>query len=239
MIHYISKDVKESYNIVTIEVIGVGGTGSMIITRLARLNYAMIALGMNPIHVIAYDPKNVRHSNIGRQAFTPSDIGYNKAETMINKVNKAYGFHWMSRPKKVYLFQSDISIICIDSAKERNSLIEGFKAESNVNTIYILDVGNMLDYGNIFLYSKEVNQPTNGIPTLEHEITHNVENDITQDEEGCSTYQLSLNQQSLFINDWASLLAIDIIQTLLTKEYIEYKGCYFNSKNGKINKILL
>lgn len=52
---------------VTVNVIGAGGTGSQVVTSLARMDTALWKLGHPGLFVRVYDPDTVSESNIGRQ----------------------------------------------------------------------------------------------------------------------------------------------------------------------------
>ena len=71
---------------VYIELVGAGATGSLILSGLVRLHLAMLELGHpGGIAVRCWDPDTVSHANIGRQLFVESEIGQNKAVTLISR----------------------------------------------------------------------------------------------------------------------------------------------------------
>ena len=85
---------------ITINLIGVGGTGSLVLPRLARLDYALKLLDHPGLMVFAYDDDVVEEFNIGRQNFSVSDLGKNKAICITEKCNLSFGLLWESIPKK-------------------------------------------------------------------------------------------------------------------------------------------
>lgn len=65
---------------VKIHLVGVGGNGAQMAACLARLDIAMKALGHpHGLHVTAYDADRVSEANVGRQLYSPADIGRHKA----------------------------------------------------------------------------------------------------------------------------------------------------------------
>jgi molybdopterin/thiamine biosynthesis adenylyltransferase len=61
---------------VTIHLAGVGGNGAQMAACLARLDIAIRALGHpHGLFVHAFDPDTVTEANVGRQLYSPSDIG--------------------------------------------------------------------------------------------------------------------------------------------------------------------
>ena len=78
-IHYTDQYLLNPYHPVTVFVIGAGGTGSQVVTCLARMGMALQALGHPGLHVTVFDPDTVTGANIGRQLFSEAETGLNKA----------------------------------------------------------------------------------------------------------------------------------------------------------------
>ena len=81
-IHYTDSYLLKPYHPVTIHVAGAGGTGSQVITNLARMNVALQALGHPGLHVTVFDPDIITEANIGRQLFSETELGQGKATAM-------------------------------------------------------------------------------------------------------------------------------------------------------------
>lgn len=77
-VHFTDKYILNPTHPITINLVGVGGTGSQVLTSLARINHALIALGHPGLHVVAYDSDEVTLANIGRQQFSMVDIGLDR-----------------------------------------------------------------------------------------------------------------------------------------------------------------
>ena len=86
---------------VYIELAGAGATGSLILAGLVRLHLAMLELG-HPygLRVRCWDPDTISHANIGRQLFVESEIGRNKAVTLITRYNYHFGLDWSAKPER-------------------------------------------------------------------------------------------------------------------------------------------
>ena len=69
----------------TIVLAGCGGTGSILSEMLARLLYGRRA------RLFLIDPDRVEESNVGRQAFSPADVGGFKAEVLAKSLARRYG----------------------------------------------------------------------------------------------------------------------------------------------------
>ena len=77
-----------------VAVVGVGGTGSEIISNLTHLHLALKALGYDGLHVVAFDPDRVSEANVVRQRYALADVGLYKTEVLIHRVNLTYAVRW-------------------------------------------------------------------------------------------------------------------------------------------------
>ncbi len=89
--HYIYPSIVSARGPVDIALIGAGGTGSQVLSGLARMNQALKALGSPGLHLRVFDGDSVSASNVGRQLFSPSDIGKKKAVVLVTRLNMFFG----------------------------------------------------------------------------------------------------------------------------------------------------
>ena len=99
-IHYTDRYLLNPYHPVTVFVIGAGGTGSQVATGLARISVALQALGHPGLHVTVFDPDTVTEANIGRQLFSGSELGLNKAVALVTRINRFFGFSWEAKGQR-------------------------------------------------------------------------------------------------------------------------------------------
>ena len=92
--HYVHPSIVSSRRPIDIALIGAGGTGSQVLSGLARMNQALKALGSPGVRVRVFDGDSVSLSNVGRQLFSPSDIGKNKAVVLVTRFNMFFGTSW-------------------------------------------------------------------------------------------------------------------------------------------------
>ena len=97
-VHYTDSYLMNPQHPVTVNIIGAGGTGSQVLTCMARLDVTLRALGHPGLFVTLYDPDIVTDANIGRQLFGCSDLGLNKAQCLITRVNNFFGNDWKAVP---------------------------------------------------------------------------------------------------------------------------------------------
>ena len=171
-LHYVDDYLLAPYHPITINLIGCGGTGSQVLTALARINVALHGLGHIGITVHAYDADVVTEANLGRQLFSENDLGVNKANVLISRLNRFFGTDWESYSEEFPSKDSktaNITITCVDSVKARIE-IGKYLRNHNVATdqereYYWLDFGNTQTSGQVVLGSipKKIKQPTSQI----------------------------------------------------------------------------
>jgi PRTRC genetic system ThiF family protein len=170
-VHYTEQYLVDPPHPVTVNVIGCGGTGSQVLTSLARMHTALQALGHPGLFVRAIDPDRVTDANRGRQLFSKSDIDEYKSVVLAGRINRFFGTNWEGLPVK-YAIGTDVSsanitISCVDSGAARKGIKDRLKTDIPIskprpNSIYDirrtyrdpfnvpyywLDFGNMQDRG--------------------------------------------------------------------------------------------
>src|SRR5580704_15961927 len=84
--HFVDNYLINPTNPVSVNLIGAGGTGSQVLSALARINHSLIALNHPGISVRVFDNDIVTSANLGRQLFSASELGLNKAVALINRI---------------------------------------------------------------------------------------------------------------------------------------------------------
>lgn len=227
---------------ITINVVGAGGTGSLLVTKLARLSMALNHLEHPGLFVKLIDFDKVEEFNVGRQMFTKNDIDDYKADIIISRINNAFGLDWMA---KCDIYdekdaEANIVISCVDNVVARKFILENFYTEQGfyVNDLdkkYLhIDCGNGRNYGQVILsdYNKKLKNIIDVFGKLEQ-----YDNEDNQGK-GCS-YNDVLNEQDLFINDWVSLYAVQILRDLFLNKIIDYQGFFFNTEEHLTQKLMI
>lgn len=248
-IHFADSYLSNTRHTISVNVIGVGGNGTIALYRLAEINLALLELGKPGISVTAYDNDKVEEHNLLRQKFSYSDIGEFKSSVIINRINRLYGFNWKAVPK--FFTQNDkpanIYIGCTDTIKSRKIIQKNFVRktyEYDVNRpIYYLDIGNSKDTSQFILGSKKIKQPESELyETIDKLNTFFDEfKDLKleeSNEKSCSAYE-SLSRQGLFTNTIVTTHALNLIWYLFFNKYITYYGGYINSMSGNMKPITL
>ena len=239
---YINPYFRNPTHRITISVIGIGGTGSFILSRLARLNFALQEMGHLGLHVKAFDPDIIEYFNVGRQNFLPTDVGENKATCMIEKCNFSYGLDWEAYEEyHSGVMDSNITICCVDNMKFRKILykskINSRHKEDFKIPYYLIDCGNGKDFGQVILSNVNDENRSKSIQKLKtlYDIFPNADKQDTtkiQGTRGCS-YKEKLEEQDLFINDSIAVDACELLKKMLTVNSIDYQGCIINQSQNK------
>lgn len=241
---------------VTICVIGCGGTGSQVLTSLARINYSLQALGHPGVYVVTYDPDTISESNVGRQLFSNSDIGFNKAVLLTTRVNAFYGTSWEAIPdyfNKETGIQCNFTLTCVDNVKARlevDNLLRNYTERTSyrepyMTAYYWLDLGNARNTGQVVMGSLcKIKQPDSvsfetidRLPLLTERF--NLKKVKDKDSGPSCSHADALREQNLFINSTLAQLGCDMIWEMLTEGMINYGGFYLNLKTKCMNPMYL
>lgn len=246
--HKYRLDSTRKFNIL---VIGAGGSGSAIFLALPYLHQAMQAWGHPGLNVILMDDDKVSPTNCVRQPFARTDIGANKAVTLVNRVNVFWGTQWKAAPiqftTQIDLREVDMVIGCVDSRASRKTIHQAVTGKLRTRVRYWLDLGNSASHGQ-FLLGQPAN--TNGFPDQrkrskrEDRLPTAAEMwpqiiDTTQPEDAlpsCSAVE-ALERQEPFINQTLAMQALAMLTQLLRYGKLNYHGAFFNAKTGQTNPI--
>lgn len=231
----------DSNDPLSVLVYGCGGTGSHVVSNLARMNYALRQIGHRGITLEAIDPSTVSVSNAGRGLFTTNEIGMNKAEAMVTRMNRLYGSQWIGGDTQKRK-SANIIFTCVDTVQARREIgnkIEAFSGGVHSDKPYLwIDTGNDRDTGQVIMGVFENNSISRkNIPTVIHsepEVAN--QKNFTVDQESCSLRE-ALFKQDLFINSTVAEKAVHMLWLLLRNGYITYRGVYINNSTGKIQPI--
>lgn len=247
---------------VTVNLIGCGGTGSHILMGLARLHIALKELGHQGLHVVAFDPDTVSQANLGRQLFSPAELGENKAVCLITRINRFFRLGWNAVAelydesifdKPTQLPTANITITCVDTVAARHGvkrvLDKSFhfaqKAEPFEKPYYWLDLGNNQKTGQVLLSTVLVDMPKKESPELIYALPTLMDlyGDLTSQEMNDNTPSCSLAEallkQDLFVNSVLAQYGLHILWQLFREIQIQAQGVFINLKTLKTTPIPL
>lgn len=245
-VHIVAPYLINPQHPITVALVGAGGSGSQMLSALARIHTSLRALGGQGLHVTVYDPDEVSEANIGRQLFLPTDVGLNKAVCLVSRFNRCYLTGWDAEDR---CFTENVSerynivISCTDNVKSRLE-IDRYMRHPNLGcnertSFYWLDLGNGQRTGQVILGSIKIKQeeskqwePVEHLPFVTEEF------DLTKVDErdsgpSCSLAE-ALTKQDLFINSSLAQLAGSLLWAMLHDGIIDYRGFYLNLENYKM-----
>lgn len=249
-IHFTNNYLLSPQHRITVSLIGAGGTGSQVLEALARMDSALIRLGHPGLYVTVYDADEVTESNIGRQLFSPVDIGLNKAICLVTRTNQFFGLDWEAIPE---MYQqnaptANITISCVDNVKSRMAISDHLKKQEIITDVfekpyYWMDFGNTQKTGQVILGtvakwkqpSKAKQQTMAELPTICEMF------DLTQVDEkdsgpSCSLAE-ALRKQDLFINATLAQMGCALLWRLFREGFLEYHGVFLNLETMKTNPL--
>src|ERR1700748_1245922 len=217
-LHFAHNYLLQPTNPVMVNLIGAGGTGSQMLTALARMNYALRNLGHAGLQLSVFDDDRISEANLGRQLFSESELGLPKAVALINRINRFFGTNWKAVNARYNAALCDgtkaaanITISCVDTVQARFDIAAVLKSYAHFNgrykPLYWMDFGNSYNTGQVVLSTiNPITQPTSNkyktvpvLPMITDEFKSLLEQQTDNDEPSCSLAE-ALDKQDLFIN---------------------------------------
>lgn len=112
----------------TVTIVGVGGTGAQVARIAGRMAYDMQRARQHAPQIVLIDPDTIEEKNVGRQLFSPSVIGMNKAECVGRMLNLALGLDVRWIPDYVDPIRhfdrhsGNLVVSCVDNHEARQAL---------------------------------------------------------------------------------------------------------------------
>lgn len=233
---------------VSIHLVGVGGNGAQMAACLARLDIAMKALGHpHGLHVSAFDADRVSEANVGRQLYSPADIGRHKAIVTIHRLNQFYGLDWIAHPVRYDAFETnrysplsaDILISCVDSRAARRTLHEAV-FDGGGHYRYWLDLGNTEANAQVVLGQgpgRAKGEGSQRLPCVTELFPELLDANLPDDNRPSCSVRVSLASQGLFINDVAVRFAAQLLYELFSKGRLCQHGVVVNLESKRAGPI--
>lgn len=254
-VHFSDNYLLNPTNPIMVNLIGCGGTGSQVLTCLARIHHALLALNHAGLMVRVYDDDVVTEANLGRQLFAGAEIGVNKAIALISRLNRFFGTSWKAIPcrfgKNTHTAAATITISCVDTSAARFEIAEVIRKQTEVRQhrdcpTYWMDFGNGRHTGQVILATVgEVKQPKSKIyktvpklPFVTDEFKALLEEAETDDTPSCSLAE-ALTKQDLFINSSLAQEGCGLLWDLFSEGFIEVRGFFKNLKTFRTQPILI
>jgi PRTRC genetic system ThiF family protein len=248
-VHIVQKELLQPYNPITINLIGAGGTGGQVLTALARMNHALIALGHAGLFVRVFDDDTVNTANLGRQLFTTAEIGLYKSVALINRINRFFGTNWKAetlRYEKKSLSNGNtanavITISCVDTVKARYDIAEVLKNLSKNysgrdHVQYWMDFGNSRTSGQVILSTlgkikqpeSKLYHPVENLPLVTDEFKELLYSSEQEDNTPSCSLAEALTKQDLFINSALANCGASLLWQMFREGILFNRGFFLN-----------
>ena len=253
-VHFMDNTLINPTNPITVNLIGAGGTGSQVLTALARMNHALTKLNHAGLSVRLWDDDVITEANLGRQLFAECELGLYKSLALINRINRFFGTNWKAETQKFQKddlgklqsnMKSEIYISCVDSVKSRFDIAEilnGLKIDKGYyrnQCKYWIDFGNCQFTGQVLLSTiGKIKQPNSenyetveNLPFITEEFGELLKISELEDNTPSCSLAEALEKQDLFINSTLAQMGSSLLWNLFRNGLIENRGFFLNLKN--------
>ena len=252
-VHFTDNYLLNPTNPISVNLIGAGGTGSQMLTSLARMNHALNELHHAGLSVRLWDDDIVTQANLGRQLFAESELGLQKSVSLINRVNRFFGMNWKAETRKFEKESlnrlpenagTNIYISCVDNVKTRFEIAEILKKLNNWGYYsnrprYWVDFGNSQNTGQVILSTVgKISQPQSekydtveNLPLVTDEFGELLKDSEMQDDTPSCSLAEALDKQDLFINSTMAQMGSSLLWNLFRNGMTENRGFFLNLKN--------
>lgn len=233
-----------------ITLVGAGGTGSALAIDLARLLYHCRQKDMD-IHMQIVDMDSVEEKNVGRQQFSPFDIGQNKAVSMAERLNLWLGLDIVALPESFtantplhmdspYTKTRRIVVGAVDNHVARRAINDYITSQRhNYADYWWVDAGNgefsgQVLVGNINNGSVELNPlfgliggipaPSLQMPSLLHPDPEEV---VQVDDMDCALMALH-DEQSLNVNRMMAVFAAQAVYDIVVRQEVSTMATFLS-----------
>jgi PRTRC genetic system ThiF family protein len=242
--HFIAPELLNPTNPIEVCLIGAGGTGSQVLTALARMSHSLQALGHAGFQVSVWDDDIVTEANRGRQLFAECEVGLSKAAALVTRCNRFFGTGWKAVNRKFGSPSANakaaIYISCVDTAAARFEIAEVLR-EATGGSLYAsaprywMDLGNGKDKGQVILSTiGKIKQPKSekfetidSLPFVTEEFGELLCQSDDDDLPSCSLAE-ALEKQDLFINSALAQMGCSLLWHLFRNGFTTSRGCFLN-----------
>lgn len=253
-VHFVDNDLLNPTNPIELNLIGAGGSGSQVLTALARMNHALTELRHPGLFVRLWDDDIITEANLGRQLFAENELGLPKSVALINRTNRFFGTNWKAETQKFERnslgklknnMQSTIYISCVDNVKTRFEIADILNEFKTMNRSYRNQPRYWMDYGNSQFTGQVILSTIGNIRQPNTEKYETVENlsfvteefgelltksESEDDAPSCSLAK-ALEKQDLFINSTLAQMGSSLLWNLFRNGLTENRGFFLNLKN--------
>lgn len=252
-VHFTDSYLINPTNPISMNLIGAGGTGSQVLTGLARMNHALTELGHAGLQVMLWDDDIITEANLGRQLFAECELGLYKSVALINRINRFFGTDWKAKNNK---FAKDCTvrisshaaatlyISCVDNVAARFRIAE-ILSDLSMERLhrdkpkYWMDFGNSQSTGQVVLSTiGNISQPQSAkyetvasLPFITDEYGSLLQQSEYSDQTPSCSLAEALQKQDLYINSSLAQMGCSLLWGLFRNGMTENRGFFLNLDN--------
>lgn len=238
---------------VEIVVVGAGGTGSEVLSKLFRLNHLIKQLGGAGLSVSIYDNDTVSAANIGRQCFYSFDLGRHKSEVLAERFTQ-FGdidirhakarFSGADIERHISMRNQGVIVMsCVDNPQARIEIGEFLRSKGDsINCLWI-DGGNDRNTGQVVLgsYGKiSDNTQVTRLPSVYDLFETQLKDAVKTftDTESCS-HEEAITKQDFGVNDAIAFQMVQLLWRLLRHGEIANHGAQISLEDTEVSPLLI
>jgi PRTRC genetic system ThiF family protein len=254
--HFTAPELLNPANPIMVYLIGAGGTGSQVLTALARMSHSLQALGHAGLQVSLWDDDIVNEANRGRQLFASCEVGLSKAVALVLRCNRFFGTGWKAVNRKFDRQSGNakaaIYISCVDTAAGRFTIAEVLQQNDSSRHYadlprYWMDFGNGRNTGQVILSTiVRIQQPKSekfetvgSLPFVTEEFGELLRQSESDDDTPSCSLAQALERQDLFINSTLAQMGCSLLWQLFRSGYISSRGIFINLESFQSKALLL
>ncbi len=240
-------------NPVTVNLVGCGGTGSQVLTALARMHISLLELGHTGFQLTVYDDDTITPANKGRQLFADSEVGLYKSVTLINRVNRFFGTDWKAVTARYDQNIGETAMLtvgCVDTVAARFEIAESLSGSNyyyHSRPVYWLDFGNGQTTGQVVLGTvgtieqptSNLYEPVGNLPMITGEYGNVLEKYAEDDDTPSCSMAAALEKQDLYINSTLAQMGCSLLWGLFRNGMTDKRGFFLNLKDFRSQPVFI
>lgn len=224
---------------INITVVGLGGTGSELVSRLFKMHYLFKKLGGAGFNVTLIDDDIVTAANVGRQNFYEFDIGSAKSEVLARRFNSFSDTQWKYATTKLdknnflsLIQRHSIIMTCVDNPFTRCEI--GDFLSNSVSDLIWIDGGNDQNTAQVVMGTSEQRNDLEyaRLPNVYDLYGEQLKHQEFKDTDSCS-HEAAIAKQDFGINDTVAQVMSQLVWQLIRYGELESHGAIINIANFK------
>lgn len=224
---------------VPITVVGLGGTGSEVASRLFKMHSLLKKLGGEGLDVTLIDDDIVSPANVGRQGYYDFDVNSSKCQVLATRFNNFSDTQWkyvqarVTKANAAHLIpRTGILLTCVDNPMTRLELGEVLSKQSD--SLIWIDGGNDANTAQVVMgtYEHRTDLPYQRLPTVVDLYGEQLRTQEFKDTDSCS-HEDAIAKQDFGINDTVAQVMVQLVWQMVRYGETNAHGAIVDMLNFK------